>query len=173
MNNELKFKYIKEHWELRDGVVYSKLTGNPVSFSSKEKNGRRFQPIKINEKQYAVLIHSAIFMLHHDRAIAEDKDIHHIDGNPENNNIDNLIELTRKQHMRIHQYQCNDPMHGIRLYKGAWRFDWIDDCGIRRGRRFNGINETMAFRDEIEEPRRAELRKLGLNCKRNNSQMFN
>ena len=24
MNNELKFNYIKQHWQLRDGVVYTR-----------------------------------------------------------------------------------------------------------------------------------------------------
>ncbi|MCG3004451.1 HNH endonuclease, partial [Escherichia coli] len=105
MNNELKFNYIKQHWQLRDGVVYTRWGNRPVAFSSKNKQGHRFTVIEINRKRHAVLIHNAIFMLHHDRAIAEDKEIHHKDGNPENNNIENLIELTDKQHRRIHFYQ--------------------------------------------------------------------
>ncbi|EPB1884566.1 hypothetical protein ACRB8Q_001327 [Escherichia coli] len=36
-NNKIKYEYVKEHWQLRDGIVYSKRTGGPVSFSSKEK----------------------------------------------------------------------------------------------------------------------------------------
>ncbi|MFP1484028.1 hypothetical protein ACLB1S_22195 [Escherichia coli] len=40
---------------------------------------------------------------------------------------------------------------------------------MRHKRRFPGINEAMIFRAEIEEPRRAELRALGLNCKRSGS----
>lgn len=166
MSNELKFKLIKRNWELRDGIVYSKRTGKPVSFSCKTGNGRRFTKIEINDKQHAVLIHEAIFVLFHDRPVAEGKEIHHKDGNYENNAIENLIELTPKQHMRIHQYQCDNPMRGITLNQGAWKFQWQDDNGRHRSRRFHGINEAMTFRDTIERPRRQELRALGLNCKK-------
>lgn len=166
MNNELKFQHIKRLWHLKDGVVFSRATGKPVSFSSKNTTGHRFTAIRINGKWHTVLIHNSVFMLHHNRAIAEGNEIHHIDGNYENNAIDNLIELTPTQHRRIHQYQRNDPMRGIYLNQGAWRFRWYDDNGRQRSRKFHGINETMAFRDEIERPRRQELRALGLQCKR-------
>lgn len=169
MNNEIKFEYIKRNWELRDGVVYSRRTGKPVAFSGKNEKGRCFTSIEINGKRYAVFIHNAIFMLHHGRAIAEDKEIHHKDGNYENNAVSNLVELTKTQHKRIHKFRCDDPMRGIRLYKGAWRFQWTDDNGHHRARKFHSINEAMAFRDEIEHPRRQELRALGLQCKRASS----
>ena len=165
MNNE-KFKYIKRMWYLKDGVIYSKKTGKPVAFSSKNGNGRRQQNIKIDGKRYSILIHEAIFMLFHDRPIAEWKEIHHRDGNYENNAPENLTELTDKQHKRIHRYQCDDPLRGIYLNRGTWIFNWCDDDGVHRGRRFHEINEAMKFRAEIEEPRRQELRALGLNCKR-------
>lgn len=162
MNNELKFKFIKRNWELRDGIVYSRRTGKPVSFSSKSGNGRR----KVNGKAFSVFIHEAVFVLFHDRPIAKGKEIHHVDGDYENNAPENLIEITRTQHKRIHQYQCEDPLRGIYLDQGAWQFRWLDDNGRQRCRHFHGINEAMTFRAEIEEPRRAELRALGLNCKK-------
>lgn len=166
MNKELKFQYIKSHWELRDGIVYSKRTGKPVSFPGKNPKGHCYTVVKINGKNYYIFIHEAIFVLYHDRQIAKGKEIHHIDSNHENNSPDNLIELTRKQHFRIHKYQIDDPMRGIYLLKGAWEFKWLDDNGRHRSRRFHGINEAMEFRSEIERPRRQELRALGLNCKR-------
>lgn len=166
MNNELKFEYIKRNWELRDGIVYSRRTGKPISFSNKTGNGRHFQSVNIDGKYHAILLPEAVFMLFYDRAIAEGKEIHHVDNDPGNNAIINLAELTRKQHMRIHKYQANDPMRGIDLNHGAWQFRWLDDDGRQRSRAFHGINEAMAFRDEIERPRRQELRALGLNCKR-------
>ncbi|EFH4467589.1 HNH endonuclease [Escherichia coli] len=168
MNKQLKFQYIKSHWELRNGIVYSKRTGKPVSFSGKNQKGKahRFAMVKINGEHYYILIYEAIFMLHHDRAIAEGKELHHVDGNCENNVIDNLIELTRKQHRRIHKYQLDAPLRGIYFEEGAWRFRWNDDNNKRRSRTFQSINEAMKFRAEIERPRRQELRALGLNCKR-------
>lgn len=166
MSSKIKFEYIKKYWYLNDGVIYSKRTEKPKTFSSTDSSGHCFQAIKINGKSYPVLIYEALFMLFHDRPIAEGKEIHHIDGNPANNAPDNLIELTHAQHMRIHQYQCDDPMRGIRLHEGALVFRWFDDNGTRHSRSFHGINEAIKFRAEIERPRRQELRALGLNCKR-------
>lgn len=166
MNNQIKYEHIKRLWYLRDGVIFTRWGNKPVAFSGKDKDGRRYTTISVNGKRYAVLIHEAVFMMFHDRAIAEGKEIHHADGNYENNAISNLVELTDKQHMRIHKYQTNDPLRGIFLVSGAWRFRWYDDNGHRRSRSFHGINEAMTFRAEIEEPRRQELRALGLNCKK-------
>ena len=166
MKNEIKFNHIKRLWYLKDGVVFTRWGNKPVSFSSKTGDCRRFTSIEVNGKWHNILIHEAVFMLFHDRAIAEGKELHHIDGNYENNAPENLTELTRKQHKRIHKYQTDDPLRGIHLNQGTWQFQWIDDNGRLRARRFYGINEAMTFRAEIEEPRRQELRALGLNCKR-------
>lgn len=166
MNNQIKYEYLKERWELRDGVVYTRYGNKPVAFSCKTNNGRRYTAININGKTHPVLIHDALFMLHHNRPIDEGKEIHHIDGDYENNAVDNLVELTKTQHMRIHQYQVDAPLRGIYLDSGTWSFRWYGDDGRSHGRRFHGINEAMTFRAEIEEPRRQELRCLGLNCKR-------
>ncbi|HBE6653688.1 TPA: HNH endonuclease [Escherichia coli] len=171
MNNELKFHHIKRLWYLEGGAVYSKRTGKPKVFPSYNQIGGRHQSIKVNGKEYAVSIHEAIFMLYHNRPIAEGKHIHHIDGNERNNVISNLVELTPRQHRRIHAYQCDDPMRGIYLNQGTWIFQWVDNNGTHRTQRFQGINEAMGFRAEIEEPRRAELRALGLNCKRAGSRL--
>lgn len=165
MNSKIKFEFIKRLWYLKDGVIFTRWGNKPVAFSSKNKDGYRHMNIKVNEKWHSILIHEAVFVLFHDRPIAEGKEIHHIDGDHENNAIDNLTELTRRQHRRIHRYQCNDPMRGISLNSGAWLFKWMDN-GRQRARRFHEINEAMTFRAEIEEPRRQELRALGLNCKR-------
>lgn len=164
MSNVIKFDHIKRLWYLKNGVVFTRWGNKPVAFSSRV-NGRRFAQATINGKSYSIYIHEAVFALYHNRPIAEGNEIHHRDGNPANNAIDNLIELTPTQHKRIHKYQCDDPMRGISLYKGAWRFQWNDDNG-RHSRCFHEINEAMKFRAEIEHPRRQELRALGLNCKR-------
>lgn len=166
MNNVIKFEHIKRLWYLKDGVVFTRYGNKPVAFSSKTGNGRHFQIININGKQYVVRIHEAVFMLFHNRPIDEGKEIHHKDGNYENNAPENLVELTHRQHMRIHAYQCNDTMRGIMLDSGAWRFRWYDDNEKYRSRSFHSIDDAMAFRAEIEEPRRQELRALGLNCRK-------
>lgn len=165
MNNEIKFKHIRRLWYLKDGVIKTRHGNRPIKFKPDYK-GYLTTDTQCGEKRFHIAQHEAVFMLFYDRPIDESKQLHHIDGDKQNNAINNIIELTPKQHKRIHQYQTDDPMRGIWLDKGTWRFQWIDDNGRPRSRRFHGINEVMKFRAEIEEPRRQELRALGLNCKR-------
>ncbi|EES8118152.1 HNH endonuclease [Escherichia coli] len=164
--NQLKAEYILSHWQLRNGVVYSKITDKPAAFSGKDSCGHRRQTIKLNGKHFPIYIHEAMFVLFHRRPVTEGKQLHHIDQNIENNAPDNLIELSPAQHNRIHAYLKDDPLHSIYLYRGAWVFHWKDDDGKQHNRTFYGINEAMEYRNQIEAPRRAELRALGLNCKR-------
>lgn len=171
MNNELKFNHMKRLWYLEGGVIKTRHGNRPIKFRPDWK-GYLTTDTQCGEKRFRITQHEALFMLFYDRPITDGKEIHHIDGNKQNNAIDNLIELTPTQHQRIHKYQIDDPMRGLYLDK-TWCYAWFDDNGVHHKRRFHGINEAMTFRTEIEEPRRAELRKLGLNCKRTNSQMFN
>ena len=111
-----------------------------------------------------IYIHEAVFMLSHDRPVAAGMVIHHIDGDPLNNSLDNLIQLTPSQHKHIHAYMTDDPLRGLRLRYGRWEFNWVDKEGCRQYKSFCGINEAMLFRAEVEEPFRQELRCLGLHC---------
>ncbi|EMB2430634.1 HNH endonuclease [Escherichia coli] len=161
---EKMFSYVVKHWYLKDCVIYSKRTGRAVSFPGVGNGGYLYTNVRFDGGCYKIQQHIAIYMLHHNRPVSDHKDIHHIDGNPRNNAPENLVELTRRQHMRIHAYQCDDPLRGIRFVGNVWRFSWNDNDGIGHSRDFHGINEAMKFRAEIEEPYRAELRALGLDC---------
>ncbi|MFP1557167.1 HNH endonuclease [Escherichia coli] len=167
MNNELKFHHIKRLWYVKDGVIYTRHGNRAIKFKPDHK-GYLTTDTESAGKRFNIKQHEAVFMFYYNRQIAEGKEIHHIDGNKQNNAIDNLIELTSKQHSRIHKYQIDDPIRGLYL-DGTWCYGWQDDNGVRHKRRFPGINEAMIFRAEIEEPRRAELRALGLNCKQSGS----
>lgn len=164
MTKEALFAYAVAHWFLRDGIICSKRTDKPVSFPGVGPGGYLFTHVRFGGKRYKIYQHITVYMLHHNRPISDRKDIHHIDGNPRNNVPENLVELTHTQHMRIHAYQCDDPLRGICLHHGSWLFRWTDDDGRKHGKTFHGINEAMKFRAEIEEPYRAELRALGLDC---------
>ena len=165
MNNELKFQHVKRLWYLKGGVIKTRHGNRAIKFRPNNK-GYLIADTESAGKRLYITQHEAVFMLFYDRPIAEGKEIHHIDGNYENNAIDNLVELTRTQHKRIHAYQCNDPMRGVSLDQGAWRFQWMCDDGKHTSRSFHSIDDAMTFRAEIEEPRRQELRALGLNCKK-------
>ncbi|HGX8905950.1 TPA: HNH endonuclease signature motif containing protein [Escherichia coli] len=163
MTRQELFEYVTKNWYLKDGIVYSHYTGRPISFEVNH-NGHLRHHVNSGLLKGCIRIHQAVYMLHYNKPIGEGMQIHHIDGNPLNNDPSNLIELTPKQHRRIHVYQSNDQMRGIRLYRGVWQFRWCDDNGRRCSKTFHGINEAMKFRAEIEEPYRAELRALGLDC---------
>ncbi|MBE8981153.1 HNH endonuclease [Escherichia coli] len=158
-----KFHYVINHWYLQDGIVYSKRTGEQIAFSMHD-DGHLHMPVRFEGKRPSIFYHEAVYMLHHNRPIIEGNVIHHIDGNKLNNTPENLVELTPTQHHRIHAYQCDDPLRGIRFVDTAWQFGWYDDEGHKHRKHFHEINDAMLFRAEIEEPRRAELRALGLNC---------
>ena len=165
MTRQEQFDYVVKHWYLKDGVVYSLLTNKPVSFPCNNRHKYYFTNVRYKgTKNNNIRLHHAVYMLHHNRPIGEGMEIHHIDGNPMNNHPSNLVELTPRQHRRIHYYQSDDPMRGIHLRYGAWVFQWHDADGREHGKTFHGINEAMKFRAEIEEPYRAELRALGLDC---------
>lgn len=157
------FNYIVEHWYLQDNIVYSHLTRKPVTFCV-DGSGHLHLSLKVKCGRLTIKLHQAVFMLYHNRPIGEGMVIHHIDGNKLNNHPLNLVELTHRQHHRIHAYQCDDPMRGIDLHKGVWRFRWRDDDGHQHVEDFREINDAMKFREEVEAPRRAELRALGLDC---------
>lgn len=46
-----------------------------------------------------------IYEKYHDVILSSDIDIHHIDGNRKNNDIDNLLAVTREEHIKIHLEQ--------------------------------------------------------------------
>lgn len=163
MTRSEKFRYVVNHWFLQDGIVCSRRTRKPVAFRV-GPCGHLQAKIRIRCCHHNIKLHQAVFMLHHNRPIGEGMVIHHIDGNKLNNHPSNLIELTQRQHHRIHAYQCDDPLRGIVLHEGAWQLSWYEDDGCKHHKRFHEINDAMQFRAEIEEPRRAELRALGLDC---------
>jgi len=46
-----------------------------------------------------------LYEKHHDVKLPSDWDVHHIDGDRSNNNIDNLIALSREDHIKVHLEQ--------------------------------------------------------------------
>ena len=49
-------------------------------------------------------MHRKIYYKHHNKLPNPRCDVHHIDGNRYNNNIDNLIEMPRQLHQALHNY---------------------------------------------------------------------
>ncbi len=49
---------------------------------------------------------------HIGRRIAGNEVVHHVDGNPRNNVLDNLQLMTRSEHTRLHRQEKNGDSHG-------------------------------------------------------------
>ena len=52
-----------------------------------------------------VMHYRKIWEKHHGKTIPENHEIHHLDGNRSNNNIDNLICVSMEEHLEIHNKQ--------------------------------------------------------------------
>lgn len=63
-------------------------------------------PTEVNEKKYAKVLgkfqHRLLGEIKIGRELRDDEVVHHIDGNPLNNSLDNLEVMTRSEHMRHH-----------------------------------------------------------------------
>jgi hypothetical protein len=63
----------------------------------------------INGKNILRTVHRVVWVYHHG-PIPEDRIIHHKDGNRQNNNINNLSCITRKEHQIIHASWYHERM---------------------------------------------------------------
>ena len=50
-----------------------------------------------------IKLHRYLMQLHLGGKLKEDQIVHHVDGNKQNNDINNLVILSKSQHMSIHQ----------------------------------------------------------------------
>lgn len=59
---------------------------------------------KTDENKHKLISYPRILMEEKlGRPLTNDEVVHHIDENPENNNIDNLVILTKSEHCRLHR----------------------------------------------------------------------
>jgi hypothetical protein len=72
-----------------------------------------------NEKRY--FVHRVVMMEALGlESIPEGMDVHHIDGNPKNNTLDNLALVTKRGHREIHSLQAQDSL-SLALRKSTLR----------------------------------------------------
>lgn len=75
----------------------------------KNKDGRlRMYYKKDNGKHSLVSYPRVIMEKELNRKLTEDEIVHHIDGNPENNEVSNLQVMTLKEHSRMHKTKYHD-----------------------------------------------------------------
>lgn len=64
--------------------------------------------------------HRYLMEQHLGRRLATTEHVHHIDGNPSNNALSNLIVLTKSAHHKLH---AQDPQHRRKHYESMQRYD--------------------------------------------------
>ena len=76
--------------------------------------GRDYFQAVIRMEHKEKYIHQLVWEYYNDRPIPEGYVIHHIDGNPKNNIIENLQLMTKPEHDKYHQ---NDPIRNNKVSK--------------------------------------------------------
>lgn len=66
------------------------------------KDGYKLLSIWENDKKRTVLEHTYVMEQHIGRRLARNEDVHHRDGDKLNNEISNLMLLTKKAHTALH-----------------------------------------------------------------------
>lgn len=66
-----------------------------------------------NDKPYIISQHIRVFLEYHNRKPKKGYDIHHIDGDKTNNDINNLMEMSRIRHNLLHKKE----LEGEHYYK--------------------------------------------------------
>jgi len=96
---ESKFYYNKEKGQLiwkSPHRFEGKVAGSPIE----SNGGYRYIGTSIDGKQVSLLAHRVIWFLHYKEPASEDKVIDHINGDPDDNRIENLRVVTHKDNSR-------------------------------------------------------------------------
>lgn len=110
---QLTQQQVQSLFDYRDGFLYWKVNHERVKIGDKTKpspNRSGYYRIGIKNKRY--LTHRLIYLYHHGYI---PKEIDHIDGNPSNNKIENLREVTHQQNLMNQKSQCGCSS----IYKGV------------------------------------------------------
>ena len=83
----------------------------------------------------------------HHGPIPKGKHIHHIDGDKTNNDISNLICISREMHREIHLLQYQETNNETDLWAyyrlGGNNVEWTDNMKVKRSKQYSGKGNPM------------------------------
>jgi hypothetical protein len=101
MTNEEKFQFVIRHFEIIDGVLWSKPHISHAGWKCKARrmttnanHPEGYCSVKINGK--SLLAHQVLYMLYYNRPILDKMDIDHINGHKNDNSMHNLREISHR-----------------------------------------------------------------------------
>jgi len=119
----MKIERLKALFYYKDGKLYNRISRGSVKKDSESgytaEDG--YRRVRVDGKYY--YIHRLVWFLLTNKEIPEDLYIDHIDGNRQNNHIENLRLATALEN----QYNKQRQNSGTSTYKGVW-FDSVKDC---------------------------------------------
>lgn len=132
----------------QDGYFVRKKTGKQVICSSTK--GQRYLRIFVNKKSRS--LHRMIFLHQHGYL---PKCIDHIDGNKENNKIENLREVTQQQNClnSKHKSTSKSPYKNVYLQQSGknpnWKRKWVVSLMVNKTRKYIGSFEDIELADLV------------------------
>lgn len=139
-------EYLKQLFDYQDGQLICKNGKSAVIKVGK----KRYERITVDGKAYA--LHRMVYLWNHGYL---PKIIDHIDGNRENNNIDNLREATQQENClnSKHRTTSKSPCKNVYLQaptkNAEWKRNWVVSLMVNKKRKYVGSFENLELADLV------------------------
>lgn len=145
-NNKQRMSYMKEWNELPEHLKqYAPYFNNVEEYKPEYiKAGSEYLHRKIAEKALG-------------RKLSENEVVHHIDGNPSNNNISNLAVMDKETHIKLHKREIDLSDSSIILL--SYKYDTTPKSEIRNPKteNINNKTENINIIDSIKEKEKENI----------------
>ena len=139
-------EYLKQLFDYQDGQLFRKNGKSAVI----KVGTKRYERITVDGKAYS--LHRMVYLWNHGYL---PKIIDHIDGNRENNKIDNLREATQQQNClnSKHRTTSKSPCKNVYLQaptkNAEWKRNWVVSLMVNKKRKYVGSFENLELADLV------------------------
>lgn len=134
-------EYLHSLFDYQDGQLIHRHNGKSAVIKAGKK---RYERITIDGKVHT--LHRMIFLWHHGYLPAI---IDHIDGNRENNRIDNLREVTQQQNCLNRKHHSNSKSPYKNVYWNQAAKKWAVVMSINQKRKYFGVFDDVELADLV------------------------